>query len=131
MIVRLAGSLPGRNSLTVPLTLTRSPTSAIGAALTKTKTASEVAGSLSGVGSWIQTPRPAAVRRAVTTPSTAVTAEPFSGEMWAAPCTSAIVGVRTVVNDETKSAAIRPVFAQSWATGTACGVVSAPAGNPP
>ena len=84
--------------MTVPLTLTASPIATTGAAFVNTKTASEVARSASGVGSWIQKPRPPAVRRAVTMPSTALTGWPFLGEMWAAPCTSAIVdGGATVV----------------------------------
>ena len=107
VIVRLSGSFPARNSVTVPLTLTRSPTTAVGDAFVKTKTASEVAGSASGVGSWIQTPRPPAVRRAVTMPSTPFTLWPSLGEMCAAPWTSAIVeGAARVVKLNTWSAAI-------------------------
>src|ERR1700754_2158110 len=43
---------PGRNSCTVPDTSTASPTATVGAADVKTNTASDVAGSASGVGSW-------------------------------------------------------------------------------
>jgi len=43
---------PGRNSWTRPVTLTESPTPAVGADEVKTKIASEVASSASGAGSW-------------------------------------------------------------------------------
>jgi len=42
---------PGRNSDTVPPTFTESPTETVGAPLVKTKMPSDVASSLSGVGS--------------------------------------------------------------------------------
>ncbi len=49
---------PGTYSATVPLTLTESPTATpFGVEPVKTKTPSLVAGSASGVGSWIQKPR--------------------------------------------------------------------------
>ncbi len=43
---------PGRNSATVPLTSTESPTLTVGAELVKTKMPSEVASFVSGDGSW-------------------------------------------------------------------------------
>ena len=48
---------PGSTRETVPVTVTASPTATVGAELVKTKTPSLVAGSASGVGSWIQKPR--------------------------------------------------------------------------
>ncbi len=48
---------PGTYSETVPVTVTESPTATFGVEPVKTKTPSLVAGSLSGVGSWIQKPR--------------------------------------------------------------------------
>src|ERR1043166_3647262 len=47
---------PGRNSFTVPLTLTESPTLTVGAVDVKTKIPSEVASFASGFGSCIQKP---------------------------------------------------------------------------
>src|SRR6266550_3222276 len=65
----LLGSLLGINSLTVPVTCTRLPTvaAAVGALEVKTKTPSEVAGSLSTLASgvWMKNPL---LLRAVTIP---------------------------------------------------------------
>src|SRR5262249_37848317 len=77
------------NSATWPFTRTASPTATVGAALVKTKMASEVAGSASGSGSWRKKPLPV---RAVTMPATLATAWPTFGERWAAPWIS---GMRT------------------------------------
>ena len=53
VVVRFADAAPpGRNSLTVPLTLTASPACTVGAEEVKTKIASDVASSLSATGSW-------------------------------------------------------------------------------
>src|SRR5918992_2936879 len=71
------GTQPGRNSVTVPLTWTRSPTTtAFETVEPKTRIPSEVAGLESGVGSCSQTFEP---RSAITTPST-LTAWPANGE---------------------------------------------------
>ena len=74
-------ALLGRNSETRPATFTASPTATVGAAFVKTKTPSDVSALASGAGSWIQKPRPPAVRSAVTTPSTSLTGRSLSGEM--------------------------------------------------
>jgi hypothetical protein len=126
VLVKLSGSPPARNSLTMPLTRTRSPICATGAALRKTKTASDVAMSASGVASWIHTPRPPAVRRAVTTPSTPLTFSPTRGEMCDAPCTSAIVaGGGSVVNeDEKSSAGASGGSVRSWSDTPAAAIVT-------
>src|SRR2546423_6403806 len=81
---------PGRNSLTVPATLTESPLWTPGALLVKTNSPSLVAGSVSGAGSSIQNPF---LPTAVTTP-VVMTAVPASGERCAAPWISwiALVG---------------------------------------
>lgn len=78
---------PGRYSATFPATRTASPTATSGLVRVKTNTPSDVPWSRSGRGSCIQKPLPVS---AVTTPGTRATAEPFSGEMCAAPCTSRI-----------------------------------------
>jgi hypothetical protein len=89
---------PGRNSCTRPLTRTESPTTAVGVEVVKTKIASEVAGSASGLGSCIQKPFEL---RAVTTPSTFTTC-PLYGEMCVAPWTSWIgIGAVCVVKVKT------------------------------
>src|SRR4249919_998851 len=88
VVVRFTGSLPGRNSATVPSTNTSSPTFTVGAELVNTNRPSLVAGSASGVGSCIQKPL---LRLAVTTPCTSATASPSSGERCAAPWISLIV----------------------------------------
>src|SRR5437016_5304006 len=64
---------PGRNSLTVPDTVTLSPTATGGTAFVKTKMPSEVRSSASGIGSCMVNPL---WRTAVTTPGTLVTAIP-------------------------------------------------------
>ncbi len=56
MVVRLVAAPPGRNSATVPVTVTASPTATVGAVRVKTNRPSLVAGSASGVGSWNQKP---------------------------------------------------------------------------
>src|SRR5918992_4563099 len=81
VVVRLVAELPGRNSLTWPLTATASPTATVGLVLVKTKRPSEVAGSASGRGSCSQKPFDDV---AVTTPGTSVTACSASGEVCAA-----------------------------------------------
>src|SRR5262245_57178377 len=89
---RLVAAPPGRNSLTVPVTSTLSPTATVGWELVKTNTPSLVAGLLSGFGSWNQKPL---VLTAVTMPGTDVTCCPTSGERCAAPWMSwmnALVG---------------------------------------
>src|SRR5690242_17208899 len=74
---------PGRNSCTLPATVTASPTATAAAAvLPKTAIPSLVAGSVSGLGSCIQNWLPAL---AVTTPCTSVTCLPTSGETCPAP----------------------------------------------
>ena len=94
---------PGRNSCTRPVTRTESPTVAVGADEVKTKMPSEVAGSASGFGSWIQKPF---VLLAVTIPRT-FTIWPLKGEMCVAPCTSWIgVAAVSVAKVKVKSAAI-------------------------
>ena len=72
---------PGRNSETVPVTVTASPTCTVGAEEVKTNRPSLVRGSASGGGSWYQKPL---VVFAVTTPG-AVTLVPTKGEMWPVP----------------------------------------------
>src|SRR5690349_18374513 len=54
--VLLRPPAPGRNSLTVPLTSTESPTFTVGAVDVKTKIPSDVETSASGLGSCIQKP---------------------------------------------------------------------------
>ena len=71
---------PGRNSETVPLTRTASPTATSGAELVKTKMPSEVAVSASGAGSWIQNPLP---DFAVTMP-VVTTVCVLNGDVWVA-----------------------------------------------
>src|SRR5215510_8631583 len=88
VVVRLTGSLPGRNSATVPSTSTSSPTFTVGVELVNTNRPSLVAGSESGVGSCIQKPL---LRLAVTMPWTSDTASPSSGDWWAAPWISLMV----------------------------------------
>src|SRR5574341_2693520 len=57
VVVRLVPvAPPGRNSETRPPTTTESPTATVGAAEVNTNSPSEVAGSLSGLGSWSQKP---------------------------------------------------------------------------
>src|SRR5581483_574216 len=68
---------PGRNSLTMPLTVTESPILTVGALLVNTKMPSEVASSASGFGSCIQKPL---LVLAVTMPGTLPTAAPRYGE---------------------------------------------------
>ncbi len=79
---------PGRNSATVPLTVTASPTFTVGAELVKTNRPSLVAGSASGCGSWNQNPLPPL---AVTTPVTLATSLPFIGDRCAEPWMSWIL----------------------------------------
>jgi hypothetical protein len=82
---------PGRNSLTVPVTRTRSPTATVGALPVNTKMPSEVAGSPSPTGSCMKKLRPPAGVTAVTIPSTLPTICPRKLETWPAPWMSAIV----------------------------------------
>ena len=83
VIVRLVvPDPPGRNSMTVPFTPTSSPTCTFGELDVKTNKPSEVAGSVSGHGSWNQKPLDLT---AVTTPRTSVRFEPFNGERCALP----------------------------------------------
>lgn len=79
---------PGTYSETVPVTVTESPTAALGAELVKTKTPSLVAGSASGVGSWYQKPLDEPyVRTPVTMPGTSVTFVPARGRSgWCPGC---------------------------------------------
>lgn len=79
---------PGRNSATVPCTVTASPTETVGAELVKTNRPSLVAGLSSGCGSWNQKPLPLF---AMTTPVTLPTTLPASGDRCAAPWTSWIL----------------------------------------
>ena len=93
VVVRLALSLPpGRNSATRPPTTTASPTATVGATEVNTNSASEVAWSASGRGSWRKKPLAA---RAVTTPVTPETSWPFLGERWPAPWRSWIAVAAT------------------------------------
>ncbi|HEY3262243.1 MAG TPA: hypothetical protein VGJ95_18590 [Pseudonocardiaceae bacterium] len=77
------------NSVAVPVTRTRSPTST--GIVLNANSPSEVAGSASGVSSWKKKPRSWSVpwKSPVTTPSTR-TVLPASGEASPAPCTCAI-----------------------------------------
>jgi hypothetical protein len=88
------GVQPARNSVTVPRTSTRSPTTtAFETTEPKTSSASDVAGSASGVSSWIHVFEP---RSAITTPST-FTSWPVNGDMCPAPCTWPICVTPSVV----------------------------------
>ncbi len=107
VVVRLAlAAPPGRNSATVPLTRTASPTDTAGAELVKTKIASEVASLESGSGSWIQKPLPDVT---VTIP-VVFSVLPARGERCAAPWMSWIgtggAGGASVVKLKTKSPAM-------------------------
>ena len=82
VVDRLVAAPPGRNSDTVPVTVTASPTAAVGAVRVNTNRPSLVAGSASGVGSWNQKPL---VETVVTTPGTSATLTPACGETCAAP----------------------------------------------
>src|SRR5713101_4610314 len=84
VVVRFAvAAPPGRNSLTVALTRTASPTlTEVGAVLVKTKMPSDVAGSASGFGSCMLNPFD---RLAVTTPGTLPKVCPTRGEICDAP----------------------------------------------
>ncbi len=73
---------PGRNSVTVPATVTASPALTVGGVWVKTNRPSLVAGSASGSGSWNQNPL---LLTAVTTPGTLDTGLPASGERCALP----------------------------------------------
>src|SRR5262245_47704439 len=81
VVVRLVVEPPGRNSATFPLTVTASPTDTVGRRLVKTCSPSLVAGSASGVASWIQKPL---LATAVTTP-VVLTRSPVTGEGCPAP----------------------------------------------
>lgn len=76
---------PGTYSVTVPVTSTASPARTVGELLVKTKRPSLVAGSPSGRVSWNQKPREPYVRTPVTTPGTASTRCPASGERRVVP----------------------------------------------
>jgi hypothetical protein len=79
---------PGRNSATVPWTVTASPTATVGAEPVKTNRPSLVAGLSSGCGSWNHKPLPLL---AITTPVTLPTSLPLSGDRCAAPWMSWIL----------------------------------------
>src|SRR5918995_5364552 len=68
LVVEHEGVQPGRNSVTVPRTRTRSPTAtAFATSDPNTRMPSEVAGSVSGSGSWSQTLEPRSVIRTAIT----------------------------------------------------------------
>lgn len=85
VMVRLVAVPPGRNSATVPVTVTASPTTAVGAVRVNTNRPSLVAGSASGLGSVNQKP---VAEAAVTMPGTSAALTPTFGDRCAAPCRS-------------------------------------------
>ena len=87
VVLRLAEvAPPARNSATVPVTVTASPTAGLlPVEPVKTNRPSLVAGSASGAGSWNQKP---VGPTAVTTPGTSAALTPTRGDTCDAPCRS-------------------------------------------